>query len=271
MREEESNNDDLDSKLRDYFLAEDRELESPSDLWDSISPRLGDQRRPGQIRRLIAMFQLGRSGFSASWPRPFGTPAARNALAVSLVLVVALGLVYLSVSLTKDGEPPPEAAVSRTLPYEEQGEANAVAAGEILATSSPTSVPATGAPAPAGGPVQLVIDVNGDALQFNTGSMSATAGSEVVVTFNNSSSINTHNFVVVQVGTKDAVAADGTAAGPGNNWLPVNDSRVIGSTVLVGPGETGQATFTAPSAGTYQFVCTFPGHNFTMFGDFIVN
>jgi hypothetical protein len=29
--------------------------------------------------------------------------------------------------------------------------------------------------------------------------------------------------------------------------------------------------FTAPAAGTYQFVCTFPGHNFTMFGDFIVN
>ena len=29
--------------------------------------------------------------------------------------------------------------------------------------------------------------------------------------------------------------------------------------------------FTAPSAGTYQFVCTFPGHNFTMFGDFTVN
>ena len=66
---------------------------------------------------------------------------------------------------------------------------------------------------------------------------------------------------------KDAVAAD---AGPVNNWVPVNDSRVIGSTVLIGPGESGQATFTAPPAGIYQFVCTFPGHNFTMFGDFVV-
>ena len=32
----------------------------------------------------------------------------------------------------------------------------------------------------------------------------------------------------------------------------------------------GGADFIAPPAGPYQFVCTFPGHNFTMFGDFIV-
>ncbi|MCH8987426.1 MAG: auracyanin [Chloroflexi bacterium] len=134
-----------------------------------------------------------------------------------------------------------------------------------------TTAPATSAPAATAGPVQIDIDVNGDALQFNINSLSAPAGAEVVVTFNNSSSVNTHNWALVQAGTKDAVAADGTAAGPANNWLPVNDSRVIGSTVLIGPGESAQATFTAPSAGTYQFVCTFPGHNFTMFGDFIVN
>ena len=136
----------------------------------------------------------------------------------------------------------------------------------------PTSAPATSEPATSvSGPVQLEIDVNGDALQFSVDSMSASAGAEVVVIFNNSSSVNTHNWALVEAGTKDAVAADGTAAGPDNNWLPVNDSRIIGSTVLIGPGENTQATFTAPSAGTYDFVCTFPGHNFTMFGEFIVN
>ena len=149
-------------------------------------------------------------------------------------------------------------------------------------TAMPTAVPATSAPAtsepatsePAmtgGGPVELEIDVNGDALEFSSGSMSAPAGAEVVVTFKNSSSVNTHNWALVEAGTKDAVATDGTAAGPANHWLPVDDSRVIGSTILVGPGESAQATFTAPSAGVYQFVCTFPGHNFTMFGDFTVN
>ena len=28
--------------------------------------------------------------------------------------------------------------------------------------------------------------------------------------------------------------------------------------------------FSAPPPGTYQFVCTFPGHSFTMFGEFVV-
>ena len=152
-----------------------------------------------------------------------------------------------------------------------------VPAGDRAAepTAAPTSIPPTAAPAATtggtSGPVQLNIDVNGDALQFTPGALSAAAGSEVVVTFNNSSGVNSHNWALVEAGTKDAVATDGLASGQGNNWLPVDDSRVIGSTILLGPGESADATFTAPAAGTYQFVCTFPGHNFTMFGDFTVN
>ena len=141
-------------------------------------------------------------------------------------------------------------------------------------TMAPTVVPATPAPAPTAGPggvSNLVIDVNGDALEFSSGSMSAAAGSKVVLTFNNSSGVNSHNWALVEAGTKDAVATDGLAAGQGNHWLPVGDSRVLGATVLIGPGESAEAEFTAPDAGNYQFVCTFPGHNFTMFGDFTVN
>ena len=69
----------------------------------------------------------------------------------------------------------------------------------------------------------------------------------------------------------DAVAPAGTAAGPANDWVPPGDSRVIASTRLLDPGTTGEVTFTAPAPGTYQFVCTFPGHNLTMFGNFVVN
>ncbi|MDA1127859.1 MAG: plastocyanin/azurin family copper-binding protein [Chloroflexi bacterium] len=139
-------------------------------------------------------------------------------------------------------------------------------------TSTAAPVPTIGATEPSsGGAVNLAIDVNGDALQFNLATMSAAAGLDVVVTFNNSSAFNTHNWAIVEAGTKDAVATDGLTAGQGNDWLPVDDSRVIGATALIGPGASGTATFTAPSAGTYQFVCTFPGHNPTMFGDFIVN
>jgi azurin len=135
-------------------------------------------------------------------------------------------------------------------------------------------MPAEDTPVPSGGSggaVALAIDVDGDLLAFTTDSLSAEAGSDVVVTFNNSSGVNSHNWALVEAGTKDDVATAGLAAGQDNNWLPSGDSRLLGATVLLGPGESGQAEFTAPAAGDYQFVCTFPGHNFTMFGTFTVN
>ena len=188
----------------------------------------------------------------------------RNSLVILLGLLSAIML--LSIACGSD-EADPNATATPAPP-------STIPADQRAAepTMAPTSVPATKAPAPVGsGVITLDIDVNGDALQFNISEMSADAGTEVVVNFTNSSGVNSHNWAVVESGTKDAVSVDGTTAGPTNNWLPVGDSRVIGNTPVLGPGESGTATFIAPVAGTYQFVCTFPGHNFTMFGDFIVN
>ena len=120
-------------------------------------------------------------------------------------------------------------------------------------------------------PPLLQIAVNGDALEFDKPKFEIAAGTEVVLVFNNVSSINQHNWVLVQAEQKDVVARRGTAAGPDNGWLQPGDPDVIASSRLLSPGETGEVRFAAPAAGTYQFVCTFPGHNLTMFGDFVVN
>jgi azurin len=112
--------------------------------------------------------------------------------------------------------------------------------------------------------------VKGDELAFSQNVMFALPDVEIVVTFINSSSANSHNLVIVQAKTKDAVAEDGIAAGPDNDWVPPGDPRVIANTPLLAPGSRGEARFMAPAPGEYQFVCTFPGHNSTMFGDFIV-
>ena len=136
--------------------------------------------------------------------------------------------------------------------------------------AAPTATAPAATPGQPSGPVSLQIGVNGEALEFDTGGLSVAAGSNVVVTFTNTSVVNQHNWVLVPAGTKDDVAAAGTAAGPDNDWIPVGDDRVLASTKLLDPGATGDVEFTAPPAGTYQFVCTFPGHNFTMFGDFEV-
>lgn len=128
--------------------------------------------------------------------------------------------------------------------------------------------PPTGGGAATAGTIEIA--AAGDSLKFNKAKLTAKAGSEVVVVFNNASTVNQHNWVLVQAGTKDAVAADGATAGPGGSWLQAGDDRVVAHVDLLDPGATGEVRFTAPSAGTYQFVCTFPGHSITMFGEFEV-
>ena len=116
----------------------------------------------------------------------------------------------------------------------------------------------------------LEIGTNGDALEFSKSTLSADSGSQVTLTFTNGSSVNQHNWVLVQTGTKDGVAAAGTNAGPGSGWIPPGDDRVIAAIGLLNPGDSEKVSFTAPAPGTYQCVCTFPGHNSSMFGDFTV-
>ncbi len=89
----------------------------------------------------------------------------------------------------------------------------------------------------------------------------------MTVTFTNASTINQHNWVLVQPGAKDAVAAAGVEAGEDNSWVKPDDDRVIAHTKLLGPGESEVIKFTGQIAGIYQFVCTFPGDSATMFGE----
>jgi len=141
------------------------------------------------------------------------------------------------------------------------------------ATATPTREPI--APTPTQSALQsdvITIDIGslGEQLKFTGDELTVTAGTEVMLRFKNNSAILSHNWVLVEFGTKDGVAGAGVAAGPGNDWIPQGDERIVAHTKLVDPGMSGQIRFTAPGADSYQFVCTFPGHNVTMFGLFEV-
>lgn len=140
------------------------------------------------------------------------------------------------------------------------------------ATSPAVEDPTATSPATSnGGRTILTIgSVSSDNLGFSTETLTASAGSRVILTFNNNANTQQHNWVLVQNGTKDTVAAAGLAAGPANNWVAPDDANVIANTKLIAAGESTEVTFAAPTAGTYQFACTFPGHNLTMFGTFEV-
>ena len=123
--------------------------------------------------------------------------------------------------------------------------------------------------APTGGPVNLSISVVGDELKFTESSFTVAAGSQVTLTLDNVSATQQHNWALVEAGSKDDITNLGAAAGPDSGWLP-DDPRVLANTSLLDPGMSESITFQAPASGSYEFVCTFPGHNPTMFGDFIV-
>lgn len=112
------------------------------------------------------------------------------------------------------------------------------------------------------------ISTVGDELRFDRVKLKKTALFKVRPTFINASTVNQHNWVLVKSGTKDEVAAAAAEAGAANSWIPPGDNRIIANTGLLNPGDIEEIRFTAPLVGTYQFLCTFPGHSATMFGDF---
>ena len=121
------------------------------------------------------------------------------------------------------------------------------------------------------GPQVVEIATKGDTLNYNRDTLLVNVARDVTVKFHNSAAFLQHNWVLVQPGSKDAIATAGIEAGEGNFWLPHGDPRVIAYIDLLGGGDRGETNFKAPPAGVYQYVCTFPGHNFTMYGDFVVS
>ena len=79
-----------------------------------------------------------------------------------------------------------------------------------------------------------------------------------------------HNFVLLKNGTD--VAAFGMKAieaGIDKDHIPASNA-IIANTKLIGGGEETTVTFDAPAKGTYDFICSFPGHYALMKGKFIV-
>ena len=141
-------------------------------------------------------------------------------------------------------------------------------------TDTPTSAGPTDTPpaAKGGGPaVTLNIGTPDDNLRYDTDKFEVKAGQTVTLRYENNSSVFKHNWVLVQgpPDTRDDVARDGLPF-PENDYVKPGDERVVVFVKLVDPGATGEVTFPAPPAGNYEFVCTWPGHNTTKFGDFIV-
>lgn len=113
------------------------------------------------------------------------------------------------------------------------------------------------------------IEITGnDAMQFSTKTLEVTAGDTVVLTLKHIGKLPKaamgHNFVLLAAGTKAPDFALKAMKATTTDYVPTDDAskkEVLAHTKLIGGGESDTITFTAPKdAGSYPYICSFPGH-----------
>lgn len=77
-----------------------------------------------------------------------------------------------------------------------------------------------------------------------------------------------HNFVLVNNNRAEAVAKQAVDCAQ-TDYVPVNDDVIV-NTGLTHPGEISSVSFTSPEKGSYEYICTYPGHWAKMRGKLIV-
>lgn len=107
-----------------------------------------------------------------------------------------------------------------------------------------------------------------DQMQYSSKALEATAGDTVVLTFKHIGALPKvamgHNFVLLKSDTKIPEFAMEAMKAATTDYLPTDEASkkaILAHTKLLGGGESDTVTFTAPAeAGTYPYICTFPGH-----------
>ena len=122
--------------------------------------------------------------------------------------------------------------------------------------------------------VKVVIEGN-DSMQFNLKEIKVPAGSTVALTLKHVGKVAKaamgHNVVILAAGTDVNKYAVSAMSARHEDYVPSAEAAsVIVATKLIGGGESDTVVFKAPAAGTYDFICSFPGHYAMMKVKFIV-
>ncbi|MEC3905679.1 azurin [Tamlana sp. 2201CG12-4] len=119
-----------------------------------------------------------------------------------------------------------------------------------------------------------IVITGNDAMQFNKKEIKVKAGEKVKITLRHvgkmDKNVMGHNFVLLKAGVDLIAFGTKAATAKETEYIPEGGADVIAYTKLIGRGETAVVEFEAPEAGTYDFLCSFPGHYALMKGKFIV-
>jgi azurin len=120
-------------------------------------------------------------------------------------------------------------------------------------------------PLPSAAPRAVQVEV-GDNMKFSPAAIVAARGEQVRIVLKDVGQMPKlamgHNFVLLKKGATPKAVADACAPARETEFIAASvKGQILAHTSLVGPGETAEVTFTAPTvAGEYTFICTFPGH-----------
>lgn len=122
---------------------------------------------------------------------------------------------------------------------------------------------------------EVVIELGStDQMTFDKTELRVKAGQRVKLTLKHLGTMKKevmgHNFVLLKQGTDITKFAQEAMNAADTKYIPKMTKDVIANTDLIGGGESTTITFDAPSAGTYDYICSFPGHYAMMKGKFIV-
>jgi azurin len=149
------------------------------------------------------------------------------------------------------------------------------------AQPSVVPAPAPGAAAPSNEPAKpddagIVHLTGSDQMRFSTTRIEVKAGQKVKIELKNAGALPKevmgHDLVVLKPGSDVTGFAAKAMTAKATDYIPADASdQILAHTRLLGPGESQTIEFDVPGAGTYPFLCTFPGHVALMNGQLVVN
>jgi azurin len=112
------------------------------------------------------------------------------------------------------------------------------------------------------------IEITGnDQMQYNIKAFEVTEGQKVILSFKHIGQLPSiamgHNVVILKSGTAVPAFAAKCAPAKDTGYIPQDEEskkEMVAHTKMLGGGESAEITFTAPAAGDYPFICSFPGH-----------
>ncbi|HYC71788.1 MAG TPA: azurin [Opitutaceae bacterium] len=139
---------------------------------------------------------------------------------------------------------------------------------ETAAPMASNNAPATpAAPAQPAAPAVLEVEITAnDAMKFNVTRIEAKPGQDVKVVLVNIGTMPKvamgHNWVLLKKGVDAKAFITAAQVAAASEYFPADKAdQVIAHTKLLGPRQTDEVTFKAPTEpGEYEYLCSFPAH-----------